>query len=159
MAFLDTTYSVEDMPETEPDFKPVPAGWYNASITNAELKPTASGGQRISVRYDITGPSHEGRVVFGNFNIRNSSEEAVRISREQLGQLMRATGLPKLDNTDQLIGLTMQIKVKVTPSKDGYEAGNDVAGYKALEGSAIPTKTGTDSSSDNGSEKKAPWQR
>ena len=158
MAFLDTTFNVDELPESEPDFKPIPAGWYNASITSAELKATSKGGQRISVRYDVTGPSHQGRVVFGNFNVRNNSEEAVRISREQLGQLMRATGLGKLENTDQLIGLQTQIKVKVKPADGEFDANNEVIGFKALEGSTIPTNTGAAAQTNTG-EKKAPWER
>jgi len=170
MAFLDDPINVDEIPQTEPDFKPIPAGWYNAKITNAELKPTSTGGQRIAVRYDITGPQHEGRVVFSGFNVRNNNEEAVRISREQLGQLMRATGLGRLDNTDQLVGAQCQIKVKVTAARDGYEAGNDVGGYKALEGSMPPSVGQSAPSGDTGSGgasggtgsgtgSKAPWQR
>ena len=158
MAFLDTTINVDELPESEPDFKPIPAGWYSANITNAELKASSKGGQRISVRYDVIGPSHQGRVVFGNFNVRNNSEEAVRISREQLGQLMRATGLGKLENTDQLIGLQTQIKVKVKPADGEFDANNEVIGFKALEGSTIPSNTGAAESTNTG-EKKAPWER
>jgi hypothetical protein len=69
MAFLGKTYEVASLPQGNSNFDPVPAGNYSASITSAELKETSTGGTMIKLRFDITGPSHEGRVVFGNINI------------------------------------------------------------------------------------------
>jgi hypothetical protein len=54
--------------------------------------------------YDITGPSHQGRVVFGNLNIKNANPKAEEIGRQQLGDIMRAIGLAKVTDTDQFIG-------------------------------------------------------
>jgi hypothetical protein len=72
MASLGQTFDVNELPQGNGgNYDPLPAGWYSATIAGAELKPTKDGsGQYIKVRYDITGPSHQGRVVFGNVNIR-----------------------------------------------------------------------------------------
>ena len=66
MAFLEETFDIAEMPVTEQrSFDPVPAGWYTAAIAGAELKTTKAGtGNYIAVRFDITGPEHQGRVVF-----------------------------------------------------------------------------------------------
>ena len=37
MAFLGQSYAVKDIPEQD-GFEPIPAGWYNSRITEAEGK-------------------------------------------------------------------------------------------------------------------------
>ena len=135
---LDTPINVADLPEGQGEFQPLPAGWYTANITDAEVKDTKAGtGQYIKCRYDITGPSHEGRVVFGNLNIRNPNPKAEEIGRQQLGDLMRAIGLSSVTDTDQLIGGRCQIKLKVRKSEE-YGDSNDVQAWKAAEGAPMP---------------------
>jgi hypothetical protein len=138
MSNLDEYFSIDDLPVSETSYEPVPAGWYNASITSAELKNTkAGGGQYIRLRYDITGPSHQGRVVFGNLNIRNASPDAERIGRQQLGEVMRAIGLARVQDTDQFIGGSLSIKLAIKESEQ-YGAQNEVKGFKAIEGAMAP---------------------
>lgn len=136
MAFLGQTFDANDLPQGN-TYEPLPPGWYTATIAAAELKPTKDGtGQYIKVRYDITGPSHQGRVVFGNINIRNASAKAEEIGRQQLGELMRAIGLARVTDTDQLIGGSLQIKLDVRAATEQYAAQNEVKGFKAITGSA-----------------------
>ena len=140
MAFLEHAISLDDLPESTGDgeFKPLPAGWYSATINKASLELTKDGtGTKISIRYDITGPTHQGRVVFGNLNIKNKSHKAEEIGRTQLGELMRALGLAKLTDTDQLVGGSLSIKLDIREARTDaatgktYEASNDVKGFKA----------------------------
>lgn len=132
MAFLDQAIDLSSLPQSEQSYELLPPGWYSASITRADLKATKDGaGQYIALRFDITGPSHQGRVVFGNLNIKNRSAKAEEIGRQQLGELMRAIGLARVQDTDQLIGGQLQIKVAIREASGGYEAQNDVKGYKA----------------------------
>ena len=145
MAFLEHAINLEDLPESNNtgEFQPLPAGWYSATINKAELKATKDGtGQYIAIRYDITGPTHQGRVVFGNVNIRNKSEKAEEIGRAQLGDIMRAIGLKQVSDTDQLIGGALQIKLDVKTDEQ-YGTRNEVKGFKAagdsMLASAVPT--------------------
>jgi hypothetical protein len=137
MAQLLETFSVDALPQSTNNFEPLPAGWYTAVVNGAEIKNTKAGtGQYIAVRYDITGPTHQGRVVFGNLNIKNPNPKAEEIGRQQLGELMRAIGLTTVQDTDQLIGGQLSIKLDVRESEQ-YGASNDVKGYKS-SGSAPP---------------------
>lgn len=139
MAFLEQAFDVETLPQSESNFEALPPGWYNATIVSAELKSTKdSTGQYIAVRYDITGPTHQGRQVFGNLNIKNNSSKAEEIGRQQLGVLMRSIGLAKVTDTDQLVGGQLQIKLTVTKSEQ-HGDGNNVGGYKAIAGGSLPT--------------------
>jgi hypothetical protein len=145
------------MPESSGDFQPIPAGNYTATIGGAEVKTTKDGsGQYIALRLDITGPSHEGRVVFTNLNIRNRNPKAEEIARQQLGDIMRACGLSTVTDTDQLIGHTLQIKVSVKPATDEYAAGNEVKGFKAVAG-GIPPKAASAQAAPTGGATPPPW--
>ena len=139
MAFLGETFSTDELPVSDRSYDLIPEGWYTATITKAELGMTKAGtGTKIDMRYDITGPTREGRVIFGNLNIRNPSQEAEEIGRQQLGEIMRAIGLAKVEDTDQLIGGTLQIMVGKSKPQAGYEVRNEVKGFKAVGGSAAP---------------------
>jgi hypothetical protein len=138
MAFLEESFDVNELPQGNSNYDPLPAGWYTATITQAELKDTKAGnGQYIKLRYDITGPSHQGRVVFGNLNIKNPNPKAEEIGRQQLGEIMRAIGLAKVTDTDQLIGGQISIKLEVKNDAQ-YGASNEVKAFKSVSGSAAP---------------------
>lgn len=135
---LNQSFKAAEMPQSTNDFSPLPAGWYQTTIAGAEVKTTKAGtGQYIAVRYDILGPTHQGRVVFGNLNIANPSEKAESIGRQQLGELMRAIGLNEVVDTDQLIGGNCEIKLKVRKSEE-YGDSNDVQSWKAVAGGQMP---------------------
>jgi hypothetical protein len=140
MAFLSQSFDVADLPQSSGgNFEPLPAGWYSVTIAGAELKNTKAGnGQFIAVRYDVTGPTHQGRVVFGNLNIQNPNPKAEEIGRQQLGELMRAIGLAKVTDTDQLIGGNLQIKLDIKRDEQ-YGDKNEVRGFKAVSGGALPS--------------------
>lgn len=143
MAFLGETYETDNLPEDR-SYDLLPDGWYNVTITKADLGDTKSGtGKKIDIRYDITGPTHQGRVLFGSVNIRNQSQKAEEIGRQQLGEIMRAIGLSKVQDSDELIGGHLAVKVKTKPAENGYEARNEVSGFKAIDGSAPPKPAAT----------------
>ena len=139
MTSLSQSFNVSDLPESSKNFSPLPAGWYTANISEAEIKQTKAGtGEYISVKYSITGPTHQGRGIYGNVNIKNPTPKAEEIGRQQLGEIMRAIGLARIDNTDQLIGKSLSIKLEVKLSEQ-YGDGNEVKGFKALEGGSMPS--------------------
>lgn len=154
-------FNAADLPTNTMSSEPVPSGWYKVKIHSAELKTTKAGtGQYIAVRYDILGPTHQGRVVFGNLNIKNPNPKAEEIGRQQLGDLMRSIGLARVNDTDQLIGGTLKIKVDVRRSEE-YGDSNEVKGYKALEG-AMPTASAPASAAPAAPAAggaKAPWMK
>lgn len=141
-------------------FEVLPVGWYTATIAETKLVPTRAGtGQVIKVRYDITGPSHQGRVVWQNINWRNPSAQAQEIGGRQLMAVMRATGIVELEDTDQLVGTNLRIKLSVKKSTNPEypDDKNEITACESIEGSALPqaeTKT-------NSTPKKAapPWAK
>jgi hypothetical protein len=143
---LSEEFIAENMPALTNDFEPLPAGDYTATITQAEEKKTAdTTGEYIKIRLDITGPTHQGRVVFANLNTRNASLKAEEIGRAQLGEIMRAVGLPRMIDTDEIVGGHIGIKLAIRPARTDektgrtYEPSNEVRGYKSLN--AAPPAT------------------
>lgn len=142
MADLGMTFDVNEMPQSTNNFEPLPAGWYTATISKADKRDTKNGtGEYISMRFDVSGPTHQGRVVFTNLNTKNANPKAEEIGLQQLGSIMRAIGVSRVTNTDQLIGGSLSIKVTI--KNDDYGTGNEVKGYKAMEGSAPPMPAAT----------------
>jgi hypothetical protein len=161
MAFLTETFDVNELPVGNAgNFEPLPAGWYTCTISQAELKATKAGnGQYIKLRYDITGPSHQGRVVFGNLNIKNANPKAEEIGRQQLGEIMRAIGLAKVADTDQLIGGQIGIKLNIKQDAQ-YGASNEVRGFKSVSGSVAPSTAPVSAAAPAASAKAAPpWAK
>lgn len=160
MANLGFVANVEDLPQGNTgDFAPLPDGWYTATVADAEVRQTKAGtGSYISVRYAITGPTHQGRVVFGNLNVSNPNPKAEEIGRQQLGDLMRAIGLKTVQDSDQLIGGHCQIKL-VTRHQEGYEPSNEIKAWKAAEGaSAMPAPSAPAASQSNAGSA-PPWAK
>ena len=141
MAFLSQSFDVSELPQASKDYSVLPAGWYSATISGAEVKETKAGtGEYIAIKYSITGPTHQGRVIFGNLNIKNPNPKAEEIGRQQLGDIMRAIGLARVTDTDQLIGGSLVIKLDVKEDEK-YGERNEVKGFKAVMGaiSGLPT--------------------
>lgn len=156
MASFGQSFVAEDLPQSTGDFAPLPDGWYNVVINKADIKDTKDGsGQYVAVRYDVTGPSHQGRVVFGNLNIKNKSSAAEDIGRQQLGSLMRAIGLARVDDTDQLIGGNLSIKL-ATRVQEGYDPTNEIKGFKSLDGQQSSAPTSNSSTSTKAA---PPWAK
>jgi hypothetical protein len=157
MARLDEAFITEDMPKGN-DYSVLPAGWYVANIASAEETRTKNGkGKYLKIRYNIAGPTHQGRVVFGNLNTHNDSEKAQEVGRRDLGDLLRALGIAKLTDTDQLVGGNVEIKLAVKEAEGQYEAQNDVKGFKSASGSApMPKASSANKAAEPSANGKAP---
>jgi hypothetical protein len=150
MAQLPKVFDQEVAPSS---YDPLPAGWYMVRIADAEIKQTKAGnGSYVSIRYDVLGPTHQGRVVYGNITISNQSRKAEEIGEQQMAALRSSIGLARITDTDQLIGATVEIKLKVNfyyengmpanlseKEKEAYKVfKNDVSAYRAIEGGRPP---------------------
>jgi Protein of unknown function (DUF669) len=162
MARLTEVLNVNELPENTQSYDLVPPGDYIAEIKNAELKATQNGtGEYIKMRLDITGPTNAGRVVFTNLNIRNANQVAQNIARQQIHTIISSNGINELEDTDQLIGCVVGIKVKIREARDGYEAQNEVKAFKAVgEPRQAPETFERPSAASAASAKAAPpWKR
>jgi len=123
------------------DFKPIPAGWYPAMVTDSEVKQTKAGnGSYLSLSFTIDENAPDGaanRKVWCNLNLDNPNPKAVEIARRELSSLCHAVDVLNPEDSSELHGIPLQIKVKVRPETNQYPAGNDVVGFKG-EGGDVP---------------------
>jgi hypothetical protein len=118
----------------ENNFEPIPAGWYEVSISSTQLKQTKTGtGEFIALHYNVLGPDYKGRVIFGKLNIRNPHPHIQDIGIQQLGELMRAIGLASVEDTDQLIGGHLEVKVEIREASGGCDFSNYVSNFRAIK--------------------------
>lgn len=130
--------SVEDTPN---DYDLLPAGWYNAIITDEEMRETKAGtGHYLNLRLDLHGnPEYDGRVVWAMLNLDHPNPKAVEIARSDLKAILVAIGKEDIKDSAELLNQHVQIKVAVQAAKDGYDAKNVVKGYKASTNAPGPT--------------------
>lgn len=124
-----------DATQVEPDagFEVYPAGWYNAAIDESEMKPTKDGaGQYLQLRLNILDGQYAGRKLFARLNLRNSNQQTVEIAMKQLSAIGHAVGVLHIQDSGQLHGLPMKVKVKVRAASGDYEASNDITAYKNI---------------------------
>ena len=118
-------------------FDVLPAGWYNARITGSEMKPTKDGGgSYLSLTMTVMDGPCVNRKIFDRLNLNNKNPKAVEIAYQTLSAICHATGIIQLQDSTQLHGIAMQVKVKIKPAEGQYSEGNETAGYKKIEGGA-----------------------
>lgn len=125
-----------DANQVEPDagMDVVPAGWYNVAVDETEMKPTKSGdGAYLKFRFNILDGQYHGRKLFINLNLRNPNPQTVEIAQRQLSAICHATGVLNLQDTQQLYGIPMKVKVSVRKDPTGaYEDQNDIKSFKNI---------------------------
>ena len=126
----------------------IPAGKYEAAITGSEMQAGRKEGTGMLVlEHTILNGEHAGRKLFNRLNLQNPSAVAVEIAYKALSAICHATGVMQVQNSTQLHGIPMLIKVAYRPAEpkpDGtgmYEPSNEIKGYEALGASsqAAPT--------------------
>lgn len=125
-----------DATSVEPNsgFEVLPAGWYNAMIDESEMKPTKDGsGAYLNLRYSIMGGRHNGQKVFQRLNLRNANPTAQEIAYKQLSAICHAIGLMQVQDSTQLHGQPLKIKLKVRKDQTGqYEDTNEISAVKNI---------------------------
>jgi hypothetical protein len=156
MAKLEKPIIESEAPKSDRNFDPLPPGWYSVRITESTVKDTNAGtGNYLKLRYDVVADPGAGRVIFGNLNLRNPNPEAERIGAQQMGELLRAVGMARLDDSDQLIGKTLDVKVNIRVSEQ-YGDSNDV---KAFRSNGSKPAAGGTSAPAASTAKKPPWAK
>lgn len=131
-------FNLNELPDNESGFEPVPAGEYQVEIKKVEAKETRNkDGMYFNFRLDILGPSNAGRIIFAIVNVLNASPKAQNIGQGQLKDIMRALNIENLNNTDQFIGGKLTVKIDIEKSEQ-YGNSNRVRAFKAIGGSVAP---------------------
>jgi len=124
-------------PDTGGSFDPLPPGWYQCSITAAELVESSNSdaGEMLKVTFEIDAnvhPDHNGRVV-STWLCKDHKKQQVRdIARRQMSAIGHAIDVLQLEDTTDLLGGELMVRLKIRPAKGEYDASNDASGYAAV---------------------------
>ena len=125
-------FDASTVPPSE-SIEAIPAGWYNAQIDQSEMKPTKDGsGAYLALRFSILDGQYVNRKVFTRLNLRNANPVAQEIAYKQLSAICHATGVLQVQDSQQLHGRPMKIKVSVRAASGDYEASNELKAFKNI---------------------------
>lgn len=139
-------FNTQNLPDGGDGFDLIPTGWYAGFADETGINPTRDGaGAYIKARFRIQGPTHANRVIFKNFNIRNSNEKAVEIGYRELGQWCHSAGRPAINDTQELHGALVEFYVTTRNDPTGqYEPQNEIKRFrKPGTGALGPTVAAT----------------
>lgn len=150
-----------DANEVEPasDFEPIPAGDYIAQIVSSEKKEGNSGAY-LKLEFEILGPKFLNRKVWTNLNLwidedTDGRKKAKQIAQGHMSAICRAVGRMQIRATEELHNKPMAVKVTIRPAKDGYQAQNEIKGFKSVSG--MPSEPALVSQPAPSATGKAPW--
>lgn len=164
MAFLNVDLNTID---EESGYAPIPAGIYTAQVTACESHQNKNGtGSYLRVRWDITGPKHQGRVIFDNVNYVHQNIEAQTIGLKRLKSMLVAGNVPfNFSSPSELVGISTSIEVKVKKSEQ-YGEQNEIGavharptGFAPSNVTSMPAAQQAAPAAQAASSAKAPWAK
>jgi hypothetical protein len=116
---LGETFNVSDVPQ--PEYGDLPDGKYLVVITESQLKPERNNENNIRASLQLTIQEGElaGRVVFANPCWINVREDLQLYGRQELSQVIKATGLVGVSDLTELHDKFFHVTLKTKPGKDG----------------------------------------
>lgn len=123
------------------DYSPLPPGWYEVTITGADLQKRKQGDDnllKLTLETTSRHGAHAGRLAWAYLCIDHPSDQTRTIARQQLASVARALGKSFVGDTDELVGAVIEAKLDARPADaaKGTKAGNDVRAYRAVERNA-----------------------
>lgn len=132
-------FNANEVPPAEA-LEAVPAGKYNAVITESEVKPTKSGtGHFLELTFEIIEGELKGRKVWARLNLDNQNQQAVQIARGELSAICHAVGVMQPKDSAELHNRPLEISVRCKKREDTDELSNEIKGYAKKDSPATPT--------------------
>ncbi len=129
----------------------LPPGKYKFIIMGAEGRPCKNNGKGVLFTFETA----QGDKVTNWVNIKNANEKAELIGRKELAKIATCAGIKELTNSDQLVGMSLVLKLVVVDNEFTGNDGkliknkkNEIKGYfpateKVGADPVIPTETTT----------------
>lgn len=120
MTQLPEPLKLDEIPEDDRNFEPLPAGTYPLQVIESRIEDTRSGsGQMLTLTLEVLNGPYQGRRIWDRLNIRNQNPDAQRISQQALKALceqIKIVGI--LQDSDDLHFKPFQGRVTIEPSRD-----------------------------------------
>ena len=133
MAQLPSVFNAKDN-EKMSGFEPIPAGWYLAEVTKSEYKANkAKTGHYLTCQLKVIEGEYKGRYVFNLMNLDNPNPTAVEIANKEMATLCEACGLDECEDSTELHGIPIAIRVVIKDGEGGYPPKNEIKAYKTAD--------------------------
>lgn len=130
MAMLPNVFNAS---EVSKGFDPIPENWYEAQITKSELKESKTGGKFLALTFKVINGDFAGRLVFTNLNLVHKDTAVVNRAQADLARICEACDLETIEDSTELHGIPIGIRVVITPGDAKWPDRNDIRGYSSLE--------------------------
>jgi hypothetical protein len=115
---------------------PIPAGWYEAVMDQSEMKPTKdyanTGNMFLECRFNIASGQYANRKLYTRLNLKNNNPVAAEIAQKELSAICHAVNVLMVQDSQQLHGIPMKVKVKLRAADGQYEASNEITAFRDM---------------------------
>jgi hypothetical protein len=134
---------------TPSKFDPIPGGTYRFAVGKIASKMIAEKTTlQFTVELTVSEGEHKGRKVWGRHSHKTTRtddgmQESVRIGNDRLAEIMQACHA-KGRSLSECIGCELDVKIKVRPARNGYDASNEVVCYVVPKGAPAAERAAGD---------------
>jgi len=135
------------------DFSAIPEGIYSVVITESGMETTKAGnGQYLKLVFEIIEGEFHSRKLWENLCLEHSNEKAVQIARGKLSAICRAVCVRQPQDSSDLHGIPLKVKVGQKMRKDTGEISNVIKSFLPADNTSAIAKPVAD-------ELKPPWKK
>lgn len=114
-------------------FELLPLGDYLVEIREADTKDNKAGnGTYLALTFEVIDGDHHGRRIWENLTLSHPTQTAVDIGKAKLKRLIKTLGFNGINDSSELQGCQLQIKVGQRKRKDTGDLQNEIKSYAAL---------------------------
>jgi hypothetical protein len=113
----------------------LPTGRYTVEIKKAILKTNKDGNRMVNLMLKVVSEIKKGAVIFSNYNVYHSKEEAAEMARVKFSQLCHVVGLDDIKNIYDLEGKIFDAQISES-SYNGNPTNNVDSHHEASGGYA-----------------------
>jgi hypothetical protein len=147
--------------EPQREFEPIPAGKYEAVITDSDMRESKAGSSYLWLQFQIIEEGEfKNRNQWARLNIRHPNEKVRQIAMGELSAICRACGVLTPKDSSELHDIPLVITVKCRKRDDTGEIANEIRGYSpAGEGGEPSPGEMARAAAKPVDDKVAPWKR
>jgi hypothetical protein len=116
-------------------YDPLPVGWYDAIISESEIKQAANGsGHYLRIVWRVISGQYENRTVITQHTIDHHNADATEIGRNQVNGIAEAIGFDEIEDSEVLHNKPVCVYFTVKPGKGEYGPSNGFGNVKPMGG-------------------------
>lgn len=142
-------------------FTPIPAGNYNAKVTEAAMRVLKSGkGRALALTFEVLDGQFARRKIWHTLNVEHESTDTRGYAQKDLSILMRCINVPNIEENTLHQLCNKPLKIRVVIKQDAtYGDKNEIKGFEALGQGAMPSMPAMPAAPAANTAPQAPWAK